>query len=149
MKRTWDLLAKGELQQIIKVEGLNHYEASWDNQGFTDSALEKWQPRKEPQRLGKRGKVLKSYKKWKARDKGRAILVSHRSQTKGGHLKDSLRADIVGVAVEFYSDKPYAEAHNEGNKHLDKRQFMGESQELFDDINGKVKRTLDKTYKSL
>lgn len=149
-------LFSGDLQRIIAIEGKNHFEQSWDNQGFTDSSLAKWDRRKSPQKkFRKDGKALKSYKKWSSKDKGRAILVSHRSDTKGGHLKDSIRSEIRGTKVIFSTDKPYARVHNEGGKSgrgsgftMPPRRFMGNSQQLNDKIIDKITREFDKIFKS-
>jgi phage gpG-like protein len=164
-------LLNGDLQRIVKREGLNHFEESWDNQGFTDKKLIKWDTRKPPDAKFRSGnvkthgraskhtsgraskpKLLKSYKKWQAKNKGRAILVSHRTDTKGGHLKDSLTAKIVGTAVIFSTDKPYAKVHNEGGKAgrgagftMPKRQFLGESDVLINNIKNKITREINNT----
>ncbi len=148
------LLFKGDLERIVAREGQNHFEESWDKQGFTDSSLKKWDTRKEPKKkFRKDGKKLKSYKKWQAKNKGRAILVSHRSDTKGGHLKDSIYSLIKGTKIIFKSDKPYAAVHNYGGKagrgsgfDMPQRQFIGESKKLNKNILDKITRTIEKIF---
>jgi len=147
-------LIKQDVPRIIKVEGLNHFEESWDNQGFTDSTLKKWDARREPaKKFRKDGKALKSYKKWAAKNKGRAILVSHRTDTRGGHLKDSIKAEIKGNSVIFSTDKPYAKVHNEGGKAgrgkgfiMPKRQFLGASKTLNDKIMDRINTEISKIF---
>lgn len=57
---------KGDLQRIIAVEGIRHFESSWDKEGFVDRALRQWPPRSEPKnKFKKKGGRLKSYKRWK------------------------------------------------------------------------------------
>lgn len=149
-------LLNGDLQRIVKREGLNHFEESFTNQGFTDSSLKKWDKRQIPaKKFKKAGGELKSYAKWQAKNKGRAILVGHRSDTKGGHLKDSLTARIEGNKIIFSSDKAYAQIHNEGGKSgrgsgftMKKRQFLGNSKKLNDNIIDKITREMDKAFKS-
>jgi phage gpG-like protein len=149
-------LLNGDLQRIVKREGLNHFEESFDNQGFTDKTLKKWEPRKPPDKKEKKkGGELKSYSKWKSKNKGRALLVGHRSDVKGGHLKDSITARIQGTSVIFSTDKPYAKVHNEGGKAgrgagftMKKRQFLGKSDVLINNIKGKITREIQKVFDS-
>lgn len=146
---------KGDLQRIIGVEGLKHFDKSWDNEGFTDNSLQKWEPRKEPKKkFKKKGGQRKDYKRWKAKNKGRRLLLSHRTDTKGGHLRHSLKYRIVGTKVIFSSDKAYAEVHNEGGKAgrgigftMKKRQYMGPSRKLDQNIKRKLDKELDKIFK--
>ena len=135
------------LPPIVSTEGLRHFEQSWDNQGFTNKSLSKWKSRKEP----KYGKT-----KWGAKNAGRAILVSHQSDTKGTHLKDSLRVSSTPTEVVFATDKPYAQVHNEGGRagrgkgfRMVKRQFMGPSEELNKKIAKKLDTELTKYFNSL
>ena len=147
---------KKDLHRIVKREALNHFEGSWDKQGFTDTTLKKWAPRTEPaKKFKKSGGKLKSYQRWKAKDKGRAILVSHRTDTKGGHLKDSLRGEIRGSKVIIATDKVYARVHNEGGRAgrgkgftMKKRQFIGDSEKLNQRIINKIDKQIDKIFQS-
>jgi len=141
-----------DIPRIVKREALNHFEESWTNQGFTDKNLIKWDKRKAPPQLTKKLKQQsKTYSKWKKDNEGRAILVSKRTNTDGGHLKDSITATITGSAVIFATDKPYALIHNQGgfagrnNKaFIPKRQFMGHSQTLMDNIEKKIETLINK-----
>jgi len=142
---------------IIKVEGLNHFEESWDNQGFTDRNVKKWQKRKAPDhQTNKDGTVSKSFKKWNLKDAGRALLISHKTDTKGAHLKDSLKATKTKKQVIFSTDKEYAEPHNEGGQSgrgagfiMPQRQFMGPSKVLDKKIEQKLTREITKFLKNL
>ena len=141
-----------DLLDIIEVEGLNHFEESFDNEGFTDNTLEKWKPRKttdkkgrditryRTNKVGKKGQ-LNSYGR---KNKGRAILTGHNSG--GNKLRHSLKADKVSGGVQFSSDKAYAERHNEGKDDMPKRQFMGASEQLDKTIIKKIDKTLDKIF---
>ena len=42
-----------DLLDIIEVEGLEHFEESFDNEGFADERLEKWEPRKTTNAKGR------------------------------------------------------------------------------------------------
>ena len=141
------------LPQVVAVEGLNHFEESWDNQGFTDSGLTKWQGRKAPSvTTTKKGKATSRYKRWKEKDAGRAILISHQTDTQGTHLKDTLRVVKSKRKVIFSSDKAYAEVHNEGGRSgrgagfmMPRRQFMGPSKVLDKKIEKKLTTEIRKT----
>jgi|BioPla2DNA2_1021312.scaffolds.fasta_scaffold10759_5 phage gpG-like protein len=146
---------KKELPIIVKTEGLNHFEESWDNQGFTDKSLDKWQKRKAPPAITKSGKPSAAYDKWARKDAGRAILVGHQADSSGGHLKDSLKASATTKAVIFSSDKEYAEVHNEGGRsgrgkgfQMPRRRFMGPSKVLNDKIFKKLEKEITKKLDS-
>lgn len=79
---------------VMGVESNKHFVKSFRNQGFTDTTLEKWKPRKRTER---------------SRSGSRAILV------KSGNLRRSVRWRKYGKnAVINYSNLPYAKVHNEG-----------------------------------
>lgn len=113
--------------------GKNHSLQSFRDQGFTDTSLQKWQPRKGEfsgniARIRKRG-----------RDSGRAILV------KSGALRRSIRERRMGkYAVELVSNLPYANRHNEGIK-MPKRQFVGYSSRM----SMKIEKMIDREIKSI
>lgn len=142
-----------DLLDIIEVEGLNHFEESFDNEGFTDSSLVKWKPRKtkdkrgrditkyRTNKVGKKGS-LNSYGR---KNEGRAILTGH--STGGNKLRNSLKAKQVNSGVEFSTDKEYAEVHNEGKGDMPKRQFIGKSKKLDKKIIKKANKRLDKIFK--
>lgn len=137
-----------DFPEIVAQEGLNHFNSSFKNQGFTDTSKKGWQQRKT---TDTRGRDITRYRKrgglnqYGRRTKGRAILTGH--NTAGNKLKNSLRADSNPNRVKFYTYKKYAKYHNEGAKSLPKRQFMGESKALDNKINRKTERELDKIFK--
>lgn len=118
--------------------GYNHFVRSFANQGFTDSTLEKWKPRKRDSRL-ERGKP------------NRAILV------KSGRLRRSLRRQKLGkYGVVILTDVPYAKIHNDGlmgrawGKYpfkMPKRQFMGPSRIMNDKISRMIDRSIKKVFR--
>lgn len=154
MRQTKELqeFMDNDLLDIMEVEGLNHFEESFDNEGFTDTGLKKWKPRKttdkkgrditryRTNRVGKKGKLNRFGQK----NKGRAILTGH--ATGGNKLRHSLKAKKVKDGVAFSSDKPYAERHNEGKDGMPKRQFMGASEALNKKVIKKIDKTLDKIF---
>lgn len=78
---------------IIGVEAVNHFKESFQNEGFTDGSLVKWASRKSKRLAGTNSQKV--------------LSVS-------GELGDSIDYRIEGNTVAIYSDKPYAQVHNEG-----------------------------------
>lgn len=138
---------------IIKVEALNSIKKNFKDQGFNDEGLEKWEPRKttdkkgrdltryRTDRIGKQGKLTRFGKK----EKKRNILIGH--NTGGNKLWKSFRGRREQNRVRIYTYKPYAKRHNEGIDGMPKRQFMGNSQYLREQIKNKVTKELDKIFK--
>lgn len=140
--------------QVFEVEGLKFIEKNFRDQGFNDAGLNKWKKRKTTDRKGRdltryrtnRKGTAGSLTKFGREDIGRAILVGH--ETGGDKLKLSFRARKEARAVKFYTYKKYAQRHNEGLKGMPKRQFMGKSKYLTDQINNKITRQLDILFRS-
>jgi len=138
--------------RVIAAEGQRHFEMSWQNQGFTDNTLSKWRKRQFNQKRYRKDRApTAAYKKFQAKDRGRAILVSHQTDTKGTHLKDSIRTTWDRNKVEFATDKVYAQVHNEGGHagrgkgfEMPQRQFMGPSEALDKAIEAKLDREITK-----
>lgn len=138
--------------RIIETEGTNHFKESFENQGFTDRSLSKWKPRKtvdnrgrdltryRTDRVGRRGEL----NAFGRRNKGRDILTGH--NTGADKLRNSLHSKRYRKKVVWTTYKEYARYHNEGSKHLPKRQFMGRSTVLNQNIKRKFKRTLAEKY---
>ena len=149
--RELEQFLEDDLLDIIEVEGLNHFEESFENEGFTDESLEKWQPRKT---TDKRGRDITRYRTGRVgragelnaygrKNQGRAILTGHDT---GDKLRNSLKATKVNDGVEFSTDKEYAEVHNEGSDIMPQRQFMGASEVLNDAVKNKIDKTLDNIF---
>ncbi len=139
--------------RIVETEALNHFQNSFVYQGFTDKSLVKWPARKIPKRKGKpiTGKTLE---KWKAKNEGRALLISHASDTKGTHLANSITSELSPGKVTIIVDKPYAQVHNDGLRAgrppgftMPQRQFIGPSEKLGEKIQAKFEKEIDKLIK--
>lgn len=142
-----------EALRIVETEALNHFQNSFVYQGFTDKNLVKWPKRKIPKRKGKpiTGKTLE---KWMAKNEGRALLVSHASDTKGTHLANSITGEREPGKVTITVDKPYAQVHNDGllsgrppGFTMPQRQFIGPSEKLEQKIHEKLEKEIDKLIK--
>lgn len=141
--------------RIIKTEALNAIQDAFSKQGFTDITLKKWDKRKVPKRKGKpiTGKALE---KWKAKNEGRAILIGHQADTKGGHMKDSFSGKATPEKVTIFSDKVYAEVHNDGLQagrppgfQMPERRMIGTSEKVEKKMIDKIKKELHKRLNNI
>lgn len=114
---------------IVAVEAENFHAKNFRDEGFTDVALQKWKPRKKPDKRAGR----------------RALLVQ--SGAMKGH---AIKGRVHDNAVDFIFPLEYMKVHNEGGKagrgagfQMTQRQFVGESEYLKKRIDEKVKRYLD------
>ncbi len=141
------------LPRIIEVEGLRHIEKSFQNEGFTDSSVKKWRPRKTKD---KRGRDLTRYRSNRVGRKGnlnrygkslqgRPILTGYNSG--GDRLRSSWRAKTRKRQVRFFTYKPYAKKHNEGLDGMPKREMIGPSKILDKKIEKKIEKQLDIIFK--
>jgi hypothetical protein len=139
----------------IGTEGKNFILKNFKDEGFTDTSTEKWQERKTEDRQGRditryrtsrRGKAG-NLNKYGSHTKDRAILTGF--ATGGNKLRNSFkyRISLSSNTVTFYTYKEYAERHNEGLEGMPKRQFMGKSAYLENQIYKKVKNILDNTLR--
>lgn len=140
--------------RIVETEALNHFQNSFVYQGYTDKSLVKWPARKIPCR--KNGKQItgKTLEKWKAKNEGRALLISHASDTKGTHMANSIVSELAPGKVTIIVDKPYAQVHNDGLRAgrppgftMPQRQFIGPSEKLEQKIQAKFEKEIDKLIK--
>lgn len=135
---------------IIEAEGLKAIKQNFKTQGFNDGSKRDWQKRKTTDKNGKdltryqtnRKGSAGSLTKFGRENHGRAILVGH--DTGGDKLSNSYRSRRTRQAVIFYSYKKYAQRHNEGIDGMPKRQFMGKSATLENNIQKKLTKELDK-----
>ena len=81
--------------KLIGGLAVEYFKASFENEGFTDTTTIKWASRKSKTRLNKK------------------ILIG---QGSGDHLADSIAYKITGNTIVIYTDKPYAQIHNDGGK---------------------------------
>lgn len=128
-------LEKDVANIVVAVELENFVEHNFQTEGFTDTSLIKWQPRKKPD--PKNGK--------------RALLVDttalHDAATKA-----RTKGDTVTVAIPL----DYAQVHNEGGQAgrgkgftMPKRQYIGESAYLNKKIEAKARKLLDDKFSKL
>jgi phage gpG-like protein len=122
----------------IRVMGLEWFDNSFRNQGFTNTGFQPWRARKK-EKIGVRFGA-------KARKGSRGILI------KSGRLRRSINARYTPNSIMFETRNiEYAEIHNTGGyagrrlaSRIPRRQYMGESQMLMDDIQKMILRELNK-----
>lgn len=138
---------------VMEVEAMAFINKNFREQGFTDSSISKWKPRKTTDRKGRdktryrtnRIGIKGELTKFGQREKGRNILIGH--NTGGDKLWKSFRAKKEKDRVRIYTYKMYARIHNEGVNGMPKRQFIGRSIYLDNKIKEKITKELDKIFK--
>ncbi|MDX1903784.1 MAG: hypothetical protein SFU27_06450 [Thermonemataceae bacterium] len=112
----------------IAITAQNHYKDKFtEGKGVWEGKA--W---KEPIRKNGAIKRKKGSGYWKGRsprDASRTTLVGK------GVLQRSLKHQIKGNVIRFYSNVKYAGYHNEGTEKLPKRQFLGMEKPLQTKIN--------------
>lgn len=119
-----------DLPEMVGVEAVNHFTESFQNEGFTDTGLEKWtevKRRIDPKRID-RAAASRKILTGDTGDLGRSI----EAKAQPGEVK--ITADTTAAG----SDKDYAAAHNDGtttagrgnSTTIPKRQFIGKSATL-------------------
>lgn len=136
-----------DLPRIVGVEAVNHFKDGFENEGFTDVTLVKWDEVKR--RMGK-GKGAAAQRK---------ILTGET-----GNLKDSIDYDAEPRKTVVYANPQnkgakanYAVPHNFGasdagrsrNVTIPKRQFIGKSEVLEGNIKSKITSWLQLKIKSI
>lgn len=128
---------------IMGTDAKNHFVKSFRNQGFEDETIQKWKPRKRKSYRTRNGRVVD--------DTNRAILV------KTGDLRRSIRVISRSYrTIVLGSDLPYAQIHNDGlnglayGKHhfkMPKRQFIGHSKKLIEQLRTKLDKRIVNVFK--
>jgi len=156
---------KHDVPEIIGTEAVNHFQESFQNEGFTDNSLKKWNKVKRRNSSSswygfKYGsKVRKPGRK--QRRKGSITNFSPAATKRKilsgtGELRRSITYKKSGNRVIVYSDKDYAETQNKGGKikifgkssrMLSKRQFIGKSRKLKRNIIKEINNDITKILK--
>jgi phage gpG-like protein len=153
---------QNDVPQVIGTEAVKHFKGAFATEGLDGN---KWADRKTKVRLQKK------------------ILTG---QGSGDHLGDSIDFKVAGQTITIFTDKPYAQIHNEGGEitvtsqmrrffwakskeakeagdldaaeqfkymalsstiKIPKREFMGNSEQLNNNIIAKITRDLDTILK--
>lgn len=92
----------GELHRLFRALprlagnlALNHYDSSWDREGYLSNGMTRWPRRRRP-------------------DANQATRGTRKILVRSGRLRRSLQMRVAGSRVTIFTDVPYAKAHNEG-----------------------------------
>lgn len=151
---------------VMGTEAVNHYKESFENQGFTDKSLQKWdevERRKASSpwrgfqygstvpRPGKTKRRSNSITNYSPAAEKRPILSGQTQE-----LMHSIEWRKEGNGVVVTAKTPYSKVQNEGGqikvfgkttRTLKKRQFMGQSQVLRDKIRAIIYNDLKRIFK--
>lgn len=146
-----DFVQGDDIKDIVGVEGVNHFKGSFDNEGFTDKTLEKWQDVKRRDKSsgwyghsGQTGKFSQS--------RTTAKILS--GETK--ELRDSIYYVPTEKGARIISPTEYGAVHQFGKLakiygkksfQMPARPFMGRSVLLKANIEDKIRRELIKILK--
>ena len=132
---------RDDFPRIVGVEAVAHFKEGFQNEGFTDRTLEKWQDVKR--------RTSPSVAQAARASASRKILTGET-----GDLGDSLDYNENYNEVSIYSDLDYAQAHNEGtttagrgrSTTIPQRQFMGDSATLIQKIDDILEQKLNTIF---
>lgn len=143
-----------DFPRIIGKTGEDFFKETFHKEGFTDKVFVHWEEvqrrKQEHQKLVlKRGKTRRSQKYSKS-DRTRKILTGP-----SANLGESIRWESDYNSVTFETDVEYAQAHNEGTNNagrghktkIPKRQFMGPSQVLSDELREELDQKIRSLFK--
>lgn len=155
-----------DLPKKIGIEAVNHFKKSFQDQGFTDKSLEKWddvkrrdassswygfQYRAKSSRPGSTRRKEGSTTNYSPAATKRPILTGET-----GQLKDSIDWLAVGRRIEITASTAYSKIQNEGGDikvfgkasgQITARKFMGDSEALRQRINKIIENDLNMILK--
>lgn len=155
-----------DLPKKVGVEAVNHFKKSFQDQGFTDKNLEKWddvkrrdasspwygfQYRAKSSRPGSTRRKEGSTTNYSPAATKRPILTGET-----GQLKDSIDWLAVGRRIEIKASTPYSQIQNEGGDikifgktsgKISARKFIGDSEALRQRINKIIENDLNRILK--
>lgn len=155
-----------DLPKKIGIEAVNHFKKSFQDQGFTDKSLEKWddvkrrdassswygfQYRAKSSRPGSTRRKEGSTTNYSPAATKRPILTGET-----GQLKDSIDWLAVGRRIEITASTAYSKIQNEGGDikvfgkasgQITVRKFMGDSEALRQRINKIIENDLNMILK--
>lgn len=157
---------ENDAKTIMGVEAVNHFKKSFQDQGFTDTTLVKWQEvkRRTPgstwqgfqygssiSKAGSKKRKPNSQTNFSPAAESRPILSGST-----GQLKDGINYQKTATGVRVYASTVYSQLQNEGGpmkvfgrggKTMPKRQFMGPSKVLRDRIKSIITKDLHNILK--
>jgi phage gpG-like protein len=150
---------------IMGVEAVNHFKDSFQDQGFTDRTVEKWQEverRQEGRWKGFQYGSTVPRPGTKQRKAGAITNYSPAAETRpilSGNtleLMNSINWQKTATGIRVYASAGYAKIHNQGgpmsvfgkrSSTMPKRQFMGQSEVLRNRIRTIIYNDLNRIFK--
>lgn len=151
MQELCDFVESDDLKDILGTEAINHFQSSFDNEGFTDSSVEKW---KDVKRKDKDSKWYGHSGQTGKYSPARASAKILTGETK--ELRNAFEYDSISEGVRVKNTKPYAAVHQFGLPakiygkkvfQMPARPFVGNSTALVRKINAKISRKLHQIIK--
>lgn len=152
---------QNDVPDIIGIEAVNHFKDSFQNEGFTDTSLEKWEPVKRSDsssrwygfkykstssRPGQTKRKEGGYSNYSDAATSRPILSGETQE-----LMNAIDYTFDGRRVTITAHAKYAQIHNEGGDMkvfgrsgatMPKRQFMGKSEVLRKHLQQMIRKDL-------
>lgn len=157
---------KNDVGDVIGIEAINHFKDSFQNEGFTDTSLQKWDKvkRTEPSskwygfkykstspKPGRTKRKEESYTNYSEAATKRPVLSGDTQE-----LMNAIDYDFNGARVTITARTAYSQIHNEGGQikvfgrntaTMPKRQFMGASEVLKNKIQSIIEKDLTNILK--
>lgn len=164
MQEIREFVEGDDIKDIAGVEAVNHFQGSFDNEGFTDETLDKWDDvaRRDPESPWYGHNGFSSGTPKKKIKKGNTELVGNFSQAratakilrgKTSELRNGIFYKYTGKGVRVTSPTEYGRVHQFGMMakiygkkafQMIARPFMGKSVVLVTNIKDKIRRELIK-----
>lgn len=164
MQEVKQFVESNDIKDIAGVEAVNHYQGSFDNEGFTDETLEPWEDvaRRDPKSPWYGHSGFSSGKAKEKIKKGDTELVGNFSPARANakilrgetsELRNSINYKYTDRGVRVTSPTPYGRVHQFGLQAriygkklftMIARPFMGKSKVLKANIEDKIKREIKK-----
>lgn len=136
---------KEDLPDLIGTEAVNHFKEGFQNEGFTDQALEKWPEVKRRQGKNSGADALRKILTGKTGNLAESIT----------YIKEPDRVVIYANPMNTGAASNYAAAHNFGtnnagrghNTVIPQRKFLAHSQMLNQKIVGRIERYIKSMMK--
>lgn len=164
MREIQQFVEGDDIKDIMGTDAVDHFKGSFDNEGFTDESLDKWDDvaRRDPNSPWYGHSGFSSEKPAKKIKKGNTELVGNFSQARAtakilrgetSHLRNSINYKYTERGVRITSPTPYGRVHQFGLQAriygkklftMIARPFMGKSKVLKTNIEDKIKREIKK-----
>lgn len=144
LKEIQDFVEGDDIKHILGREAINHFQSSFDKEGFEDEGVKKWKEvkRRDPTSpwYGHSGQTGKP-------SPARTTAKILTGETK--ELRNAFDYTTTNEGVKIKNDKPYASVHQYGLPakiygkkvfQMPARPFVGKSRVLTRNINEKIKR---------